>query len=258
MRTLKLVVAYEGTAYHGWQLQPNGVTVQRVIEEAVATVIGPHRVVAAGRTDAGVHALGQVVSLRTGTAIPAAELHRALNALLPADVAVLSVEPVPNEFDPRKDAVGKLYRYRLHDAPVRPVLERNHVWHVWNVDWEKVAAAAAPLVGTHDFSSFQDSQCTAKRPVRTIRRIDVVRQPPPSREVWIEVDGDGFLKHMVRNVVGSLVQVGRGAKPVGWIAEVLAVRDRTRAGPMAPAHGLTLVRVDYDDPTAQSGGSPRG
>lgn len=260
MRTLKLVVQYDGSAYSGWQRQPGRPTVQQALEDAIAKVIGPHRTVAAGRTDAGVHALGQVVAVRTGVAFPAGELHRALNALLPADVAVVSIEVVSNEFDPRRDAVSKLYRYRLFDRPVRPVFERAHTWHVWNVDWDRVEAAARHLVGTHDFASFQgagaDHAPRARRggtrkprsTVRTIHRLDVIRDPPRPDEVWLELEGNGFLKQMVRNLVGSLLQVGRGLREPAWIEKVLAARDRTAAGPTAPASGLTLVRVEYAEP----------
>lgn len=246
MRTIKLVLAYEGTAYYGWQIQPGLHTVQQVLEDAIAKVIGPHRTTVAGRTDTGVHALGQVVSLRTGVALPAVELHRALNGILPPDIGVLSCEVVPNEFDPQRGATGKTYRYRLHDAFIRPVLNRNFVWHVWNVDWDRVEEAARHLVGTHDFASFAHSAHGKKTTVRTIRRLEVIRRPPGAdSEVWIEVDGNGFLKQMVRNVVGSLVVIGRGLHPPVWIDEVLDARDRRKAGPTAPASGLTLVRVEY-------------
>ncbi len=245
MRTLKLVLAYEGTAYHGWQRQPNGVTIQEVFEDSLAKIIGPHRSVAAGRTDAGVHALGQVVSVRTGKPMAASDLLRALNAVLPRDVAVRSVEDVPNEFDPRKDAVSKLYRYRIYHARTRPVLQRNLVWHVWNVDWNAVDRAARALVGEHDFASFQDSHCVARHAVRTLTRVKVLQTPPAEDECWIEIEGNGFVKHMVRNIVGTLNEIGRGFQKVEWIHEVLAARDRRKAGPMAPASGLVLVKVAY-------------
>ena len=245
MRTLKLVLSYEGTAYAGWQIQPGQITVQQVVEEAIGHVIGPHRITVAGRTDSGVHALGQVAALRTGVAMPAVELHRAVNAILPKDIAVLSCEVVPNDFEPQKGATGKLYRYRLHDAFVRPVLNRNFVWHVWNIDWDAVEVAARSLVGKHDFASFADAAHGKKTTTRTVRRLAVLRDTPYEREVWIEIEGDGFLKQMVRNIVGSLVLVGRSMHPPSWIEEVLDARDRRKAGPTAPASGLTLVRVEY-------------
>lgn len=246
MRTLKLTLAYDGTAYRGWQLQPNGVTVQQVVEEAIAGIIGPHRTFVAGRTDAGVHALGQVATFRTGTSISEADLLRAMNAKLPWDVGVVSVESVPNEFDPQRSAKSKLYRYRVHDHVVKPVLAAHHTWHVWNVDWDRVAEAAKTLIGEHDFSSFRGQDCTAKTAVRRITRIEVLRDPPAGPpEKWIEVEGSGFLKHMVRNLVGSLVEIGRGFHPVEWMKEVLDAKDRRVAGRTAPASGLVLVRVDY-------------
>jgi len=250
VRTLKLVVAYDGTEYAGWQLQPNGVSVQQVLEKAIETVLGPHRTIVAGRTDAGVHALGQVVSLRTGLDPDRGELLRALNANLPLDVVVRSIDEVPNEFDPVRSAIGKLYRYRFYDGAVRPVLERNFVWQVWNLDWGAMAEAAPLLRGTHDFSSFRDAGSQAATSVRTIDRIELIRAPPSAeREVWLEVEGPGFLKHMVRNLAGTLFQVGRRFHPPAWVSEVLAARDRKRAGPTAPARGLTLVEVRYPPST---------
>lgn len=259
MRTLRLVVQYEGTAYLGWQYQTQGPTVQSTIEDAIARVLGPHRIVASGRTDAGVHALAQVVALRTGKAFPAVELHRALNGILPPDIAVLSVDVVPNEFDPRRDAIRKLYRYRFYDHRIRPVFDRALVWHVWNVDWERMEKALVHLVGTHDFAAFQGAGAKpkpgavyksgrpklARKTVRTIYRLELVRPPAAPNEVWLEIEGNGFLKQMVRNIAGSLMQVGRGFRAPEWIAAILAGKDRTQAGSTAPASGLTLVRVEY-------------
>lgn len=245
MRTLKLVLAYDGTAYHGWQLQPNGVTVQHVLEEAIGRILGPHRTHVAGRTDAGVHALGQVASFRTGKTMDAATLLRALNAVLPEDVAVRSVEDVSNEFDPRRDARGKLYRYRIWTETTRPVLVRNQVWQVWGLDWEAIERAARLFEGTHDFSSFEGRHSTAAHCVRTLSRVAVLRTPPAEHEAWIEIEGNGFVKHMVRNIVGTLVEVGRGAHPPEWVNEVIAAKDREAAGQTAPSQGLTLVEVFY-------------
>jgi tRNA pseudouridine38-40 synthase len=242
---IKLVLAYDGTNYCGWQLQPNGISVQQVLEEALAKILGsPHRVHAAGRTDSGVHALGQVATFKTERDIPVATLLRALNGTLPEDVAVDSVEEVPDDFNPQKAAKTKLYRYRIFDSPVRPVLVRDQVWQVFNVDWGNVEAAARHLVGRHDFTTFRAMDCSAKSPVRTLTRLEVIRRPA-EREVWIEFEGPGFLKHMVRNIVGWLMRVGRGFESADRTPEILAAKDRTLAGPMAPAAGLTLVRVDY-------------
>ena len=262
MRTLKLVVQYEGTAYIGWQYHPNGPTVQQTIEEAIAKVIGPHRISVAGRTDAGVHAIAQVATLRTGVALPAAELHRALNGILPPDIAITSCEAVPNEFDPRRDALRKLYRYRFFDRRIRPVFERDQVWHVWNVDWDRMEKALPLLVGTHDFASFMGAggqprkgavhksgrPKLPKKTVRPVFRLEILRTPPRDHEVWLEIEGNGVLKQMVRNIAGSLMQVARGFHEPEWIAEVLAAKDRSVGGTTAPASGLTLVRVEYASP----------
>lgn len=244
MRTLKLVLAYDGSAYHGWQLQPNGITVQAVVEDAIAKILGPHRTLVAGRTDSGVHALGQVVALRTGKTMEPQILLRAMNAHLPQDIAVSSIEEVSNEFDPRKSAVSKLYRYRVWNERVRPVLVRNQVWHVYGIDWDRVEAALPVLRGKHDFASFQDSQCNAANAIRTLTRVELLRNAAP-HETWIEIEGDGFVKHMVRNIVGTLVEVGRGHQAPAWVGEVMEKRNRRAAGPMAPAAGLTLVEVRY-------------
>lgn len=248
MRTIKLTLSYDGTAYHGWQVQPNGPTVQQVLEDAIGRILGPHRTTAAGRTDAGVHALGQVAALRTGKPMPVSDLQWALNAVLPRDVAVVAAEEVPNEFDPRRDATSKLYRYRVWNQPVRPVHVRDQVWHHYGVDWDRVEAALPALLGKHDFSSFEDSGSSARHAVRTLSRVALVRDPPAEHETWIEVEGDGFLKQMVRNIVGTLVEIGRagpGREPLAWMSEVIAARNRRAAGPTAPASGLCLVRVDY-------------
>lgn len=243
-----MVLAYDGSAYHGWQLQPNGITVQAVVEAAIAQILGPHRTLVAGRTDSGVHALGQVIALRTGKPMPANILLRAMNATLPPDVAVNSIEEVPNEFDPRRDAKSKLYRYRVWNEVVRPVLVRTQVAHVYNVNWDAVGKAIPVLLGKQDFASFKDSQCRTANAIRTLTRVELIRNPPAIHETWIEVEGDGFVKHMVRNIVGTLLEVGRGHRPPEWVAEVLAAKDRKVAGPMAPAAGLTLVEVRYGAP----------
>ena len=238
------MLAYDGTAYCGWQLQPNGVTVQQVVEEAIAKILGPHRTLVAGRTDSGVHALGQVIALRTGKPLDAETLMRAMNHHLPLDIAVSSIEEVPNEFDPRKSAVSKLYRYRVWNDFVRPVLVRNQVWHIYGIDWDRVEAALPAVRGKHDFASFQGSNCNAVNAVRTLSRVALIRDAAP-HETWIEIEGDGFVKHMVRNIVGTLLEVGRGHEAPEWIEKVMEKKDRRFAGPMAPAAGLTLVEVRY-------------
>jgi tRNA pseudouridine38-40 synthase len=244
VRRIRIVVEYEGTDFVGWQRQANGPSVQAALEEALARMTGERRVVhGAGRTDAGVHALGQVAAFDLERDLPVARLLRGLNALLPPSVAVVRAEEAPPDFDPRRHALGKLYRYRIWNAEARSPLERRTSWHVRRpLDDAAMARAAACLVGEHDFSAFRAADCERKNPVRRIDRLAVVRA---GALVTVEVEATAFLKNMVRILVGSLYEVGRGAAPAAWIAEVLASRDRTRAGPTAPPQGLLLVEVRY-------------
>jgi len=250
MPRVRLTLEYDGTDFVGWQLQPNGRSVQAVLESALAELLGaPVSADAAGRTDAGVHALGQVVAFDAPRALPGKAYLRGLSSLLPPDVAVVAAEEVPDDFDPRRWATGKRYRYLISRRPGRsPLLRRTH-WELFaSLDVEAMRSAAPALLGPHDFSSFRAANCEAPHPRRTLRELGLHEDGDVLR---IEVEGTAFLKHMVRNVVGSLVEVGRGKRPPEWIAEVLAAKDRTLAGPTAPAHGLTLVAVTY-------GNGPRG
>lgn len=269
MRTIRLTVAYDGTAYAGWQVQAAAKTVQGVIEGAVEKVTGqPARVTASGRTDAGVHALGQVVAFQTGSRLSADVLRRALNAELPEDVAVLDAADVSEGFHPTRDAVRKRYRYVIHDGPVRNVFQRRYAWHYGRpLDTETMHRAAQSLRGTHDFSSFAASGSERLSNVRTIFDIFVARgqgdcpnlrsaktplspcyEASSEHVITTEVEADGFLYNMVRAIVGTLVEIGRGAKHESWVAEILAAKDRKVAGPNAPPHGLFLVRVEYPRP----------
>jgi tRNA pseudouridine38-40 synthase len=244
MPRIRLTLEYDGTDFVGWQRQLNGRSVQEVVERALAELLGgPVRVDAAGRTDAGVHALGQVVAFTAPRSLPAKAYLRGLSGILPADVAVVSAEEVPEDFDPRRWATGKRYRYLVVRRPVRaPLLRRTH-WEVFApLDVPAMRAAAPALLGTQDFSSFQAFDCEAPHPRRTLRELALFEEGEVLR---FELEGTAFLRHMVRNIVGSLVDVGRGKHPPSWIAEVLAARDRRLAGPTAPAHGLTLVEVTY-------------
>lgn len=244
MPRIRLTLEYDGTDFVGWQRQPNGRSVQAVLETALAELLGgPVAATAAGRTDAGVHALGQVVAFDSARPLPAKAYVRGLSALLPEDVAVVAAEEVADGFDPRRWATGKRYRYLISRRPSRaPLLRRTH-WEVFTpLDVQSMVAAAPVLLGTHDFSSFRAANCEAPHPRRTLRTLALHEDGDVLR---IEVEGTAFLKHMVRNIVGSLVEVGRGKRPPGWVADVLAARDRTLAGPTAPAHGLTLVEVTY-------------
>ena len=248
MRTIKLTLAYDGTAYAGWQLQAVGKSVQEVLETAIEKATGQKaRVVGSGRTDAGVHALGQVAMFRTESPLPAEVLRRALNAHLPQDVAVLEAADAPEGFHPIRDAVRKRYRYTICDGPVRDVFRRQFAWHCrCDLDAEAMHRAAQALVGTHDFASFQTQGSTRRSTVRTVFELQVGRGRGPDRHVVaVEIEADGFLYNMVRCIVGTLVQVGRGNRGESWVAEVLAARDRRVAGPTAPAKGLCLVWVEH-------------
>jgi len=247
LRRIRLVVEYDGTDFVGWQRQENGPSVQAALEEAVARMTGERVVVAgAGRTDAGVHARGQVAAFSTERAIAVDGFRRGLNALLPPSVAVVAADEAPADFDPRRHARGKRYRYRIWNAESRSPLEARTSWHVRApLDERAMHEAASRLVGRHDFVAFRAADCDRKNTVRRIARLDVARAGPL---VTVDAEADAFLKHMVRIVVGSLYEVGRGARPAGWIGEVLDGRDRTRAGPTAPPQGLTLERVDYELP----------
>jgi len=246
MRRLRMTVRYDGTAYHGWQEQPGLPTVQAALAETLATFLG-HRpaVDGAGRTDAGVHALGQVAAFSTERNIEAGRIEAALNSRLPADIAVADLAEVPPDFDPTRDAAGKHYRYRIWRSAAKPVLAARYVWH-WHrpLDLGPMQEAAARLVGTHDFRSLESRGNRRQTASRTLFRVEVAEADPP--EVHVDVEGDGFLYRMVRNLVGTLVEVGRGHRPPAWVDEVLAARDRTAAGPCAPPQGLCLMRVKYE------------
>ncbi len=244
MPRVRLRLEYDGTDFVGWQRQPNGRSVQAVLEAALEELLGaPVAAAAAGRTDAGVHALGQVVAFDAPRALPEKAYVRGLSSLLPEDVAVVAAEEVPDGFDPRRWATGKRYRYLISRRRGRaPLLRRTH-WEVFTpLDVGAMRVPASALLGTHDFSSFRAADCEAPHARRTLRTLDLHEDGELLR---VEVEGTAFLKHMVRNIVGSLVEVGRGKRRPGWVAEVLAAKDRTLAGPTAPAHGLTLVEVTY-------------
>ncbi len=262
MRTLKLTIAYDGTNYVGWQRQLNGVSVQEVLENAFVPLLpqaagrregrasdgppggvrGP-TVAGAGRTDAGAHALGQVASVNLDTDLTASAVQRALNVRLPLDVRVVGVADAPPGFHARFHAGSKTYRYRIVTTPVLSPFERLYAWHAPEAkDLAGLRAAAALLVGTHDFASFQASGSPVRATVRTVHRIDVTTD---ATSIVLEVDGDGFLRHMVRAIAGTLVDVAAGTREPDSMRVILAARNRAAAGPTAPAAGLTLVAVRY-------------
>ncbi len=245
MRTLKLTIAYDGTAYVGWQRQENGTSVQQLIEEAIApfTPDAPPSIAGASRTDAGVHAIGQVATARVTFGHPLDAIRRALNIRLPTDIRILAVEEAPDAFHARIDARGKVYRYRIATGPVVLPMHRWFVWHVAApLDVAAMQDAARPLVGAHDFAAFQATGSSIVDTRRVVRRIDIL---PAGDELHIEVEGDGFLRHMVRIIAGSLVDVGVGSRPPAWLGSALEGRDRRAAGRTAPASGLVLERVFY-------------
>jgi tRNA pseudouridine38-40 synthase len=247
MRNLKITLQYDGTDYVGWQRQAAGTSIQGLLEDALTPIAGTHVTVhGAGRTDAGVHALAQVASVSFPGAHESIVLARAVNAVLPPEVRVLAVEDVPADFHARFSALGKTYEYRLVNAPiVSPFLVR-YVWHVPNpLDLDAMKRAAAHLVGRHDFAAFQAAGSDVDSSERTIKAIDWDDGDRPDVPLAIRVNGDGFLRHMVRNIAGTLVDIGLGRWTSNQMVEILASRDRAKAGATAPARGLFLVWVEY-------------
>jgi len=243
---LRLTIEYDGTAYQGWQLQPGGPTVQAALERALATALRePVRVRSAGRTDAGVHACGQVAAARVHAAPPdLARLQKSLNALLPDDVAVREVALVDDRFDPRRDARSRVYEYRIWNAAAPSPFWRRWAWHVpAGLDAAAMASAAACLVGEHDFATFRGA---GGAPVRsTVRRVLESSVTASGALLVYRVEATAYLRQMVRSIVGTLVEIGRGGRPAAAMAEILTACDRTRAGATAPPHGLVLVAVRY-------------
>jgi tRNA pseudouridine38-40 synthase len=297
MPSFKITLAYDGTDYVGWQRQANGVSIQSVVEDALRALDGRDvRVTGAGRTDAGVHALGQVAAFTIERTLSSDAVLRALNAHLPGAIRVLAADEAAPTFHPRFGARAKTYRYRIWNGDVLSPFERRYAWHLTGaLDLDAMRAAARLVEGRHDFAAFRaaggsattsqrevfvsriadcglrincgtriadggmptvdrglpigdcdaPAQSGVRHPQSAIRNQSAIRHPQSAILVSYEITGSGFLRHMVRNIVGSLVEVGRGRRPVGWIGDLLALRDRTAAGPTAPAVGLFLVRVEY-------------
>jgi tRNA pseudouridine38-40 synthase len=244
---VRLLIAYHGGAFHGWQRQADGVrTVQGEVERALSQMHhGPMAIRGASRTDAGVHALGQVAAFAADGRHDVGAYLRGLNHLTPADIAIRAVDEVADTFHPRHSARGKIYRYRIVDGFAGDPMLRDRAWHVRRrLDASAMHEAAQLLVGVHDFSSFRAAGCDASSPVRELYAVRVRRL---RGEVEVEVIGSAFLKYMVRAIVGTLVEVGRGRRPGDWLRDVLAARDRSAAGPTAAACGLTLIQIFYPD-----------
>ncbi|MEX2141557.1 MAG: tRNA pseudouridine(38-40) synthase TruA [Pirellulales bacterium] len=247
-RTLKLTLAYDGADFAGWQSQPELRTVQGTLKTALERIAAePVNLMGSGRTDAGVHALGQVASFETTSQHSCEVFHRALNAELPEDIAVLAVEEAPAGFHALRSARRKRYRYVIHDSGARDVLARRFCWQLaYQLDDAAMKRAAEALVGTHDFSSFRTGGPKRRSSVRTVFALDIAR-PHADRpfELYLEVEADGFLYNMVRVIAGTLVQVGRGVETEHWVHEVLESQSRFAAGRTAPPQGLILLWVRY-------------
>jgi tRNA pseudouridine38-40 synthase len=259
MRNLRLIISYDGTDFHGWQRQPDATTVQECLESAIGRILGQKvQVCGSGRTDAGVHALNQVANFKTACRIPCENLLKALNNILQPAVRIKDVGEVKRRFHARRDARSKTYRYRILQVPVASPFVNRFVWHYpLPLDIPRMAQAAKLLEGEHDFTSFAAADAPveqARSPVlrdkaetplvRSIFTSRILRRPRTHMLIY-EVTGSGFLHHMVRNIVGTLVEVGRGKLVPVDMTRILATRDRTLAGPTAPAQGLCLVRVEY-------------
>lgn len=244
MRNIKLTLAYDGTDFHGWQRQPALRTVQEVLEEAIEKLTGARSTCqASGRTDAGVHALGQVVHFLTPSRHPAEVFVKALNATMPPDVRVLAAAEMPQAFHATLDATSKRYRYEIDNQPIADPFRLRYAWHVHHrLDDQAMRQAGQALCGRHDFRSFETHWPNRTSSVRTILDLSVERR---GDRVTIEVEADGFLYNMVRAITGTLVLVGTGRRPLSWVAEALHAERRAEAGPTAPPQGLFLVVVRY-------------
>jgi tRNA pseudouridine38-40 synthase len=254
-RNINLVISYDGTDFKGWQRQAKGRTVQQTLEEAILEITGEKvHLNASGRTDAGVHAIGQTANFYTRTPHPVETLVRAINAHLPADVVVSSATDVPQSFDANRDARRKLYRYMIHDGLAPDVFLRRYCFHSRRrLNLEAMRQALVPLRGRHDFHSFETGWPNRMSSVRTVTHLAINRA---GDWIWLDVEADGFLYNMVRAIAGTLVDVGRGHLPAEAVQQILDAEDRRSAGPTAPACGLFLMRVSYDSTVQAASARP--
>ena len=244
-RNIKLIIEYEGTNYSGWQIQPGSNTIQDEIQNAIKTVTNEDvTLCAAGRTDAGVHAIGQVANFKTNTSIPVSSIPKALNSVLPYDIVIISADEVDLDFNARRSSKGKVYKYLIYNQPFPSAIYRRFSWHFRHkLDIETMQKGASLLEGRMDFSSFRASGCTAKHAVRRVFNIDITKDE--GGVVAIKVHGQAFLRHMVRIIAGTLVDLGRDKITLNDIKDIIEARDRTKAGMTAPAKGLFLKEVCY-------------
>jgi tRNA pseudouridine38-40 synthase len=250
MRYVRLTIAYDGTDYFGWQFQPDKRTIQGTLEAAVADVTTSWtRIVASSRTDAGVHAVGQAVSFPTETRLENDELRKALNAVLPFDMVVREVRDVRYGFNATRESIRKRYRYVIHEGRIRDPIGRGYSWHVpYPLDVEAMQAGAKLLLGEHDFAAYESTGSKRETSVRTVYDLVVERREMEHGErVVIEIEANGFLYNMVRNIAGTLALVGRGKYPPSWMGDVLKSLDRRRAGMTAPPQALFLLWVKFPD-----------
>lgn len=248
-KTYKMLIAYDGTNYCGWQVQPNGISIQELIQKAMSVILRQEvTIVASGRTDAGVHARGQVAHFHSDVPFDLYRFHGSLNALLPVDIRILAIVEAPAHFHAQYSPIGKIYYYHLHLDRVQDPFRRLYSLHVREqISLDLLQEAAKVFIGTHDFTSFANEAhlgSASRDPVRTLRRLDIIDQPGGVR---LEFEADGFLYKMVRNIVGTLVEAAAGKHTVPDLNVMLAAKDRKKAGQAAPPHGLFLMHVIYDD-----------
>ena len=245
-KNIRLDLAYDGSRYHGWQRQKNAISIQEVIEKKLMMMVrAPVRLLASGRTDAGVHAIHQVCNFITSSHITPDAIKRGLNSLMPHDIYVKTAEYVPMEFHARYSAKGKIYEYKILNQKERDIFLAPYHWHIRRpLDTGRMAECLSLLKGTHDFSSFRSSGSCNTNPVRTITRAEI-HGPLADNALGIRIEADGFLRHMVRNIVGTVVEAGMGKRGLEEFERILSSKDRRAAGIKAPAHGLFLVQVLY-------------